>query len=102
MIDNLDNIKKLIDDTIEIQKKYLVFLDSEIDYIIDNKIIDDRKVEAILDDLLGLLQTDEVLYLYKKICKYYYFISPSLVTTYIYIYKDMYLDEETNKIMKKE
>ena len=97
---NLDDIKCLIDNINSLQQIAIKEIESKINYIIDNKIVDDNLVEKIFEELLNLLQTDEVTNLYKKLCFYYYNINTYLVNDYIEYYKDMYLDPDDYKILE--
>lgn len=95
-----DEIIKSINNVLSLQDDYLKSIEKDINLIISNKIIDDSRVEKLLDNLLNLLQTDKVLYLFKKICKYYYYINPVLIIEYCYIYNNLYLDDN-EKYLKK-
>ena len=98
---DLSEIKILVDEILELQKDIIKDLENRIDYVINKKVKDDDLVAELFDVLLNLLQTDEVLNLYKKLGRYYYFVNPYLVSDYINIYKDMYLDSEDEiKILK--
>lgn len=96
---NLDDIKILIDEISELQKDIIKDLEIEINSIINKKIQDDDRVCKLFDSLLNLLQTDEVVYLFKKLGRYYYFINPYLVCDYVNLYRDMYLDSD-DKMLK--
>ena len=94
-----ESVKILIDEISNVQKYVIKDLEIEINYIIDKRIVDDDRVSRIFDSLLNLLQTDEVLSLFKKLGRYYYFRNPYLVSDYINIYNKMYLDSG-EKILK--
>ena len=98
MDDNFKEIELLINKVLDLQ--YVVILDirNKIEYVINNQIKDDKIIENILEDLLNLFQTDETLSLYKKLCRYYYEINPHLVIDYVYLYKEMYLDDEVKEL----
>ena len=98
MKDELKEICNLIKEVMSLQDGYILSLEREIDFIILNKIVDDNKVATIFDNLLNLLQTDKTLELYKKLCRYYYFVNPRLVTDYVYCYKEMYIDEDEKEL----
>lgn len=95
----IEEIKILIDEISELQKDTVKDLEIEINYIINKRIIDDNRVANVFDSLLNLLQTDEVLILFKKLGRYYYYVNPYLVCDYVNFYKEMYLDND-DKILK--
>ena len=96
---NYSELVDYINRIILLQDNIILFLKNDINYIIKNKIKDDKKIEDIFDKLLNLFQTEEVLTLFKRLCRYYYFINKELVVEYFYLYKEMYLDDD--KILKK-
>ena len=96
----LDNIKNAIKDILLMQENLLLFIEEDIDEIIENNIIDDKRVEELFEQLLNLFQTDDILNLFKKLGNYYYKINKELVIYYYNFYQEMYLDED-KKILKK-
>ncbi|MBQ8891656.1 MAG: hypothetical protein IJ068_02195 [Bacilli bacterium] len=102
MKDELKDIKKMIDELLVLQDNYLAIIRYDIDYIISNEVVDDDKVAGIFDELLSLLQTDEVLNLYKKLCRYYYFVNSELVVEYVDFYKEMYIDASIDSKVKEK
>ena len=98
---NIEELVKMIKEIDNLQQIVLKNLNREINYIINNKIVDDKKVESLFEDLLNLLQSKRVLNLYKKLGRYYYFVNSSLVDEYVNIYIDMYCDNEDEKSLIK-
>lgn len=54
-----------------LQKQNFQILKQEVDYIIINKIVDKNKIEELLDNLLSVCYSDEVINYYNKLCNYY-------------------------------
>ncbi len=54
-----------------LQKQNFQILKQEVDYIIINKIVDKNKIEKLLDNLLSVCYSDEVINYYNKLCNYY-------------------------------
>lgn len=75
------------------QQKYEM-VKSEVNYIINNKIKDEMRIERALDELLDLCDNKNGLLLYKKLCKYYYSINPQATIVYINTYNEFYDSEE--------
>jgi hypothetical protein len=66
-----------------------------INRICNNKVQDEKEIEHILDNLLTYCGDDDMLLLYKKLCRYYYDINPIATFEHINIYRDMW-DEEAS------
>lgn len=75
---------------VELQKQMYKIAESEANYIIQNKIIDDMKIQRALDGLLEFCEDERVLSLYRKLCKYYYNINPVATANYIKYYREEY------------
>lgn len=72
------------------RQKYLM-LKEEAEFVIENNIKDERRIEWILDNnLLELCEDEKALLLYRKICRYYYSINPIATIDYINFYKEWY------------
>ena len=99
----IDDLIPMIKDLIEQQSDYLENLKEEIDNIIKYNLINEHKIETLLDQLLSLIQTDRVVNLYKKLCRYYYSINKKKALDYAKIYLEMYPEEKVNikKRLKK-
>ena len=57
------------------KQKYLM-LKEEAEFVIENNIKDEIRIERILDNLLELCEDEKALLLYRKVCRYYYSINP--------------------------
>jgi len=69
----------------------------EIDLIISTKQKDSNNIEKILDTLLDYAFNEEILMLFKKLCRYYYNINPNATAYYVYSYKELWDNEEKPK-----
>lgn len=65
-------------------------LKEEAEFVIENNIKDESRIEMILDNLLELCEDEKALLLYRKVCRYYYSISPIATVDYINFYKEGY------------
>lgn len=75
------------------KQKYLM-LKEEAEFVIENNIKDEIRIERILDNLLELCEDEKALLLYRKVCRYYYSINPIATVDYINFYKEWY-DQDT-------
>ncbi|MDR3246021.1 MAG: hypothetical protein LBT50_06265, partial [Prevotellaceae bacterium] len=55
---------------------------------------DIKQIERLLDGLLDFANDEKMLALFRKLCRYYYDISPIGASDYVYIYKKMWDADE--------
>jgi len=67
---------------------------AEIDAILKAQSRDSRRIERCLDGMLDFCFDDEVLVLYKKLCRYYADIDPEATVSYIHAYREMWDEQE--------
>ena len=65
----------------------------EVEDILKKQSRDSKRIERYLDGMLDFCFDDNMLFLYKKLCRYYYDIDPEATISYIYIYREMW-DEQ--------
>lgn len=68
---------------------------AKIGSILNAQMNDIRRIERCLDGMLDFCFDDEMLALYKKLCRYYYDIDPEAAVFYVHAYREMF-DEQTN------
>lgn len=90
----LENIKPLIEQIALIHHKAYYEYKLRVENLIDSKITDDNTIQKTLDYLLDHACNDEVLILYKKLCRYYWNINPKATVDYVNYYKEMWDNEE--------
>ena len=66
----------------------------EVEAILQEKYPDSQRIEYLLDRMLDFCFDDEILRLYKKLCRYYYKIDPVATASYVYTYREMWDEEE--------
>ena len=65
-----------------------------VNVIINKKIVDEQYILCTLDKLLDFCFDDEMLLLYKKLCRYYYPFNRGAIVDYIKYYFEMYDPEK--------
>lgn len=65
--------------------------------IIRKKIVDEQYILPTLDKLLDFCFDDEILLLYKKLCRYYYPYNRGVIADYIRYYFEMYEPEKLSQ-----
>jgi hypothetical protein len=66
----------------------------DVDAILRDKCRDSQHIEFLLDRMLDFCFDDEMLSLYKKLCRYYFKIDPIATASYVYAYREMWDEEE--------
>lgn len=85
-----NEITSLIKNFHSIAKNSLDELSEIVDDIILSYSKDEKHIEHTLDRLLDICFDDEVLLVYKKLCRYYYKLNPEATIDYIKFYHDLY------------
>ena len=62
----------------------------EVDAILKAQSRDASRIERCLDGMLDFCFDDEVLALYKKLCRYYFEMCPEAAVYYIHAYREMW------------
>jgi hypothetical protein len=70
---------------------------AEVEAILKAQSCDSRRIERCLDGMLDFCFDDEVLVLYKKLCRYYFDIDPEATGSYVNIYREMGDQQESDK-----
>ena len=66
---------------------------TEVDAILRSGDRDTKRIEQLLDGMLGLCFDAEILLLFKKLCRHYFQIDPAATAEYVHIYRDMWEEE---------
>ena len=69
----------------------------EVDFILREQCREPQRIECLLDGMLDFCFDDEMLRLYKKLCRYYFKIDPVATASYVYAYREMWDDERCLK-----
>jgi signal transduction histidine kinase len=86
-------VKKIGDMFIQIQellKEGLIPLEAKVNHTIKHRIKDEDHIDRLLSDLLDYTQIDEGLEVFKRLCRYSFYIYPQLIADYISYYRDYY------------
>ena len=61
----------------------------EVDSILRDHCREPQHIERVLDGMLGFCFDEEMLRLYKKLCRYYFKIDQMATVSYVYAYREM-------------
>jgi len=70
---------------------------AEVEAILKAQSRDSGRIERCLDGMLSFCFDDEVLVLYKRLCRYYVDIDPKATVSYIHAYREMWGEQKPDK-----
>jgi hypothetical protein len=91
-----DLAKSLVNLQKEAVKQTLNYWKPEAEKIIISESKDIDRIEHTLDALCEVAFDDEVLKVFKSLCRYYYSIDPLATAEHVNIYREMWDNEEEN------
>ena len=101
MDDEFSGIMKLAKGLMTLRKEAvkvnMAFYVPEVKSIVDGNSKDIRRIEHALDTLLDVAFDDDILMLFKKLCRHYYYIDPQATANYIYGYRDMWGEDSEDE-----
>ena len=62
----------------------------EVESILREQCRESQRIECLLDGMLDFCFDDEMLRLYKDLCRYYFKIDPEATVSYVYAYREMW------------
>jgi hypothetical protein len=86
----VQSISKLIKASRELSQQAERQYSTEVAAILHTQSRDSRRIEHLLDDMLGFCFDPNMLNLYKKLCRHYWDIDPEATASYVYAYRDMW------------
>lgn len=89
----LENIKPLVEQIALIHHQAYYEYKPQVEHLINTNVKDDSIIQLLLDYLLDHACNDEVLILYKKLCRYYFDINPRATVNYVNYYREMWGNE---------
>jgi hypothetical protein len=82
---------------IEAVRQTLLIWKPKAEKIISTNSLDTKAIEHALDALCEVAFDDQILALFKKLCRYYYDIDPIATVEYVQFYREMWDSDEENK-----
>ena len=96
-MDNLvQRVGELAEDAQKLATQAVQQYAAEVEAIVKVQSRDSRRIERCLDGMLDFCFDDDVLVLYRKLCRYYFAIDPETTASYVHAYREMW-DEQTKK-----
>jgi len=88
-----ESIRRIAEEIQGLSKVAVAQYRSVVDDILIEKITNEQVIERVMDGMLDFCQFDEMLLLFKRLCRGLYLQHPQLVQDYISYYREMW-DEE--------
>ncbi len=73
---------------------------SEVEAILRDRCLDPQRIEHTLDGMLDFCSDSGMLYLYKKLCRYFFEIDPEATAWYVNAYREIWDEKEEGKEKK--
>ena len=90
-VDNLvQRIGELAEDSQKLASQAVQQYAAEVEAILKVQSRDSQRIERCLDGILDFCFDDEMLSLYKKLCRYYFAIDPEATVSYVNAYREMW------------
>lgn len=90
MDDLVQHIGNLTKDIQRLAKKAVKDYTADVEAILKERSCDSKRIESCLDGILEFCFDDEMLGLYKKLCRYYYNIDAETTVSYINLCREMW------------
>ena len=97
----LDKIVEIAKPLAELQEYRYNLISSNIKYILNNNIKDEREIEQALEDIFEFCDDEDALQLFRKLCGHYYKINPVATAHHVQWYINEY-DPKKEKFGKNK
>ncbi|MEW6669725.1 MAG: hypothetical protein AB1512_31335 [Thermodesulfobacteriota bacterium] len=91
--DLVDRIAELAKRSQELAREAVRLYSTEVEAILKAQSREPSRIERCLDRMLDFCFDDEMLVLYKKLCRYYLNIDPEATASYVHFYRELWGDE---------
>lgn len=93
--ENMDETIDFIVESIKsINRRALLQYKPIVEEICSGRTVEEKELEKVLDGLLSVCISDEMLSLFKRVCRKFYYQYPEIIADYVMFYKEMYEEQE--------
>lgn len=86
-------IKALAESIVSLYRQAFLVYKPIVDDICSRRKVGSKELENVLDGLVSMCMSDEMLQLFKRVCRRFYDQYPEIITDYVLFYKEMYEEE---------
>lgn len=90
----INEMKKLAQSIQQLSNDACAIYEPQVDDIIHSQSKDMKQIEWLLTSMLDFCSNDKMILLFKKLCRYVYFIDPEITYFYVNQYREMWDNEE--------
>lgn len=90
----LNEINAIVESFRTLNEQALVVYTPMVEDICSRKSVSAKELENLLDGLVSICISDDMTELFKRVCRCFYYQYPEVITDYVYLYKEMYEDDE--------
>ena len=91
----LERVTPLVEQMQSLARQAHTAYSADVDAVVRGQSRDIRRIERLLDGMLGFCFDPAMLLQFKKLCRHYYAIDPTATASYVYAYRDMWDSENT-------
>jgi hypothetical protein len=92
--DLIQRIGELAEDAQKLAYQAVQQYSAEVEDILQGQVHDSQRIEKCLDGMLDFCFDPGMLYLYKRLCRYYFDIDPASTVSYVNAYREMWDEKE--------
>jgi hypothetical protein len=85
-----DNLHQLAGQMVALFRQTVPLANAEVDAIIQSGERDTDRIEHQLDHMLGFCCDPDMLLVFKRLCRYYFYIDPVATAGYVHAYREMW------------
>ena len=87
----INEMSDMIRQVQSLAKDAVLLIEPQVNQVIRSRVTDSKQIEVLLDKLVDYAGMDQKgLILFKRLCRYYFYIDPESTAEYIDIYRDLY------------
>lgn len=87
-------IKVLAEKLTSLYRQAFLIYEPIVDDICSERKVESKELENVLDGLVSMCASNEMLSLFKRVCRKFYNQYPDMITDYVLFYKEMYEEGE--------
>ena len=88
-----EKINSIVESIKNLNKQAFLVYKPIVEDICSGRTVEGKELENVLDGLVSVCLSDEMLSLFKQVCRRFYNQYPEIITDYVMFYKEMYEGE---------
>lgn len=92
-INGISEIKSIAENIKNLYTQAFLIYKPIVNDICSKEMVENKELENVLDGLVSMCMSDEMLNLFKQVCRKFYSQYPEVISDYVMFYKEMYEEE---------